>query len=269
MDTIRDHLIEVFDDGSIRLNLEYFDFVHGLTMTGARFGRLFGGPRRAPDAPVTQREMDLARSVQEVVEDVMLRMARTAQRDTGSTRLCLAGGVALNCVGNGRLLREGPFEDVWIQPAAGDAGGALGVALALWHRYLEMPRVSAEKRGAWMPRRRSEADPEADPAASPGTSASASSAADAGGSVSQATTGVELPLYADDMQGALLGPHFSDDEIAEWMRVQGILGERLPRTELPTAIAQLLADGAKASRFSSKNQLISAKRAASSSTSPN
>ena len=243
VDTIRDHLIEVFDDGSIRLNLEYFEFVHGLTMTGARFGRLFGGPRRAPDTPITQREMDLARSVQEVVEDVMLRMARTAHRDTGSTRLCLAGGVALNCVGNGRLLREGPFEDVWIQPAAGDAGGALGVALALWHRYLEQPRVSAERRGAWMPRRRSEADPTAGTAACHGASSAASSAADAGGSVSQVTTGPELPLYADDMQGALLGPHFSDDEIAEWMRVEDISGERLPRTELPTAIAQMLADG--------------------------
>ncbi|MDA1184534.1 MAG: carbamoyltransferase [Acidobacteria bacterium] len=226
VDTIRDHLIEVFDDGSIRLNLEYFEFVHGLTMTGGRFARLFGGPRRAPDAPVTQREMDLARSVQEVVEDVMLRMARTAHRDTGSRRLCLAGGVALNCVGNGRLLREGPFDDIWIQPAAGDAGGALGVALALWHRYLGKPRTSAEQRGAWSPRRRVDVQP-----------------VGGAGQGAGATVVRELPAYADDMQGSLLGPRFSDEEIVEWMRAEGISGERVARTELPTAIARLLNDG--------------------------
>jgi len=187
--------------------------------------------------------MDLARSVQEVVEDVMLRMARTAHRDTGSTRLCLAGGVALNCVGNGRLLREGPFEDIWIQPAAGDAGGALGVALALWYRYLGQPRISAEQRGAWMPRRRSDAGPEGRGAASPGAGSAEGAAADAGGVVSQTTAVRELPPYADDMQGALLGPRFSDDEIASWMRAKEITGERLSRAELPTAVAQLLADG--------------------------
>ena len=242
VDTIRDHLIEVFDDGSIRLNLEYFEFVHGLTMTGERFGRLFGGPRRAPDASVTQREMDLARSVQEVVEDVMLRMARTAHRDTGSTRLCLAGGVALNCVGNGRLLREGPFEEIWIQPAAGDAGGALGVALALWHRYLEKPRISAEQRGAWMPRRRSDAGPDEDSTASPGARLATGAVVDQEGAVQQAAV-VELLPYGDEMQGALLGPRFSDDEIATWMRVEGISGERMSRAELPAAVAQLLSDG--------------------------
>ena len=233
VDTIRDHLIEVFDDGSIRLNLEYFEFVHGLTMTGEKFARLFGGSRRDPDALVTQREMDLARSVQEVVEDVMLRMARTAHRDTGSTRLCLAGGVALNCVGNRRLLREGPFEDIWIQPAAGDAGGALGVALALWYRYLGQPRVSAERRGAWTPRPKGVRS---------NTSAETSLVADEKQSVARASD-VNLPAYSDDMQGALLGPRFSDGEIATWMGAQGITGERLSRAELPTAVAQLLADG--------------------------
>ena len=104
---------------------------------------------KIPRYPVTQREMDLARSVQDITEEVMLRMARTAHSETGSRNLCLAGGVALNCVGNGRLLREGPFDDIWIQPAAGDAGGALGVAYALWHRFLEKPRVSAEASGTW------------------------------------------------------------------------------------------------------------------------
>ena len=241
VDTIRDHLIEVFDDGSIRLNLEYFDFVHGLTMTGERFGRLFGGPRRDPDAPVTQREMDLARSVQEVVEEIMLRMARTAHKDTGSTRLCLAGGVALNCVGNGRLLREGPFEDIWIQPAAGDAGGALGVAFALWHRYLGMPRTSAEQRGTWTARHRVGAHPEG--GASLVSTATTDSATDAEVPTAEARVVQELPAYADDMQGALLGPRFSDDEIAAWMAAEGITGERLSPEALPAAVAQLLAGG--------------------------
>jgi carbamoyltransferase len=149
VNAIRDHLVEILDDGSIRLNLAHFEFVHGLTMTGAGFERLFGGPKREPDAPVTQREMDLARSVQEIVEEIVLRMGRTAHRETKSKRLCMAGGVALNCVANGRILREGPFEEIWIQPAAGDAGGALGVAYALWHRHLGKPRISAEARGAW------------------------------------------------------------------------------------------------------------------------
>jgi carbamoyltransferase len=145
---IRDHVVDIHDDGSIALNLDYFEFVHGLTMTGARFERLFGGPARKPDSPLTQREMDLARSIQEITEEVMLRMARSAHRETASRNLCMAGGVALNCVGNGRLLREGPFEHIWIQPAAGDAGGALGIAYALWHRYLGRPREARESRDA-------------------------------------------------------------------------------------------------------------------------
>src|SRR5262249_13857869 len=138
--------------GSIRLNLEHFDFVHGLTMTGAGFERIFDGPARKPESKLTQRELDLARSIQDITEEIMLRMARTAHAMTGLNRLCMAGGVALNCVGNGRMEREGPFDDFWIQPAAGDAGGALGVALALAHRYRGVPRVSAERAGTWEPR---------------------------------------------------------------------------------------------------------------------
>jgi carbamoyltransferase len=133
---ILDELIDLREDGSLRLNMKYFDFAAGLTMTNAAFDRLFGGPPRRPEAEVTQREMDLARSVQEVTEEAMLRMARHAHRVTGEKNLCLAGGVALNCVGNGRILREGPFENVWIQPAAGDAGGSLGAALSVWYQYL-------------------------------------------------------------------------------------------------------------------------------------
>ena len=133
---ILDELIDLSDDGSLRLNMKYFNFAHGLTMTNAKFDELFGGPPRQPEGRLSQREMDLARSIQEVTEEAMLRMARTVHRDTGEKNLCLAGGVALNCVGNGRILREGPFENVWIQPAAGDAGGALGAALSVWYQYL-------------------------------------------------------------------------------------------------------------------------------------
>jgi carbamoyltransferase len=133
---ILDELIDLREDGSLRLNMKYFNFAAGLTMTTARFDRLFGGAPRTPESEVTQREMDLARSVQEVTEEAMLRMARHVHRETGERNLCLAGGVALNCVGNGRILREGPFDNVWVQPAAGDAGGSLGAALSVWYQYL-------------------------------------------------------------------------------------------------------------------------------------
>ena len=133
---ILDELVDLREDGSLRLNMKYFDFAAGLRMTNGAFDRLFGGPPRRPEGELTRREMDLARSVQEVTEEAMLRMARHVHRETGERDLCLAGGVALNCVGNGRILREGPFERVWIQPAAGDAGGALGAALSVWHQYL-------------------------------------------------------------------------------------------------------------------------------------
>jgi len=134
--TILDHLIDLKEDGSFKLNMEYFDYCAGLTMTNKKFEALFGGPPRRPETQLTQREMNLARSVQEVTEEIMLRMARHVHKETGQKKLCLAGGVALNCVGNGRILREGPFEDIWIQPAAGDAGGALGAALFVWHQVL-------------------------------------------------------------------------------------------------------------------------------------
>lgn len=140
VELIYKELMNLREDGSFSLNQKYFNYLSGLTMTSPAFHDLFGGPPREPESKLTQKEMDLARSVQAVCEEVMLRMARTAHRDTGSQDLCLAGGVALNCVGNGRLLREGPFKRLWIQPAAGDAGGALGVAQLVWHRYLGKPR---------------------------------------------------------------------------------------------------------------------------------
>lgn len=147
--TIYEHLIDLKDDGSFKMNMEYFDYCAGLRMTNKKFARLFGGPERTPESELTRREMDIARSLQEVTEEIMLRMARHLYRETGEKNLVLAGGVALNCVGNGRLLREGPFERIWIQPAAGDAGGALGAALSVWHGYLGNPRtVNSEGRDA-------------------------------------------------------------------------------------------------------------------------
>jgi carbamoyltransferase len=139
-------LIDLKEDGSFKLNQKYFNYLGGLTMTSSAFDDLFGGPPRTPETRLTQREMDLARSIQVVCEEVMLRMARTAQKETGMENLCLAGGVALNCVGNGRLLREGPFKKIWIQPAAGDAGGALGVAQLIWHRHCKKPRAASAGR---------------------------------------------------------------------------------------------------------------------------
>ncbi len=140
VDLILDELIDLREDGSFNMNQKYFSYLTGLTMTNQAFHDLFGGPPREPEADLTQRQMDLARSVQDVCEEVMLRMVRTVHKETGSKNLCMAGGVALNCVGNGRVLREGPFENIWIQPAAGDAGGSLGIAQLIWHRHLGQPR---------------------------------------------------------------------------------------------------------------------------------
>lgn len=146
--TIYDNLIDLKEDGSFHLNLRYFSYMSELHMTNDEFASLFGGPRRKPETPLTQREMDLARSIQEVVEECMLRQARFLHKESGLDNLCLAGGVALNCVGNGRLLREGPFKNIWIQPAAGDAGGALGAALCVWYGYLNNPRLTDNTRDA-------------------------------------------------------------------------------------------------------------------------
>ncbi len=153
-DLILAHLIDLQEDGSFHLNMDYFNYGTGLTMTHHKFEELFGGPPRKPESRISQRDMDLARSIQEVTEEVMLRIARHVHKKTGQKNLCLAGGVALNCVANGRILREGPYENIWVQPAAGDAGGALGVALFIWHQVLEKKRtVTAQKdsmKGAYL-----------------------------------------------------------------------------------------------------------------------
>ncbi|HEX6201917.1 MAG TPA: carbamoyltransferase N-terminal domain-containing protein, partial [Thermoanaerobaculia bacterium] len=161
-DAIRRELIDLKDDGSFRLNLDYFGYLDSLRMTNERFEDLFGGPPRQPETPITQRERDLARSIQVVTEEAVLRLARHAREATGKRHLCLAGGVALNCVANGLLLREGVFDDLWIQPAAGDAGGALGAALAVWHQTFDRPRRVTPGRDAM---RGSYLGPEFSPAA--------------------------------------------------------------------------------------------------------
>lgn len=147
-DLILDHLLDLKEDGSFRLNLDYFGYLDGLTMTNKRFDALFSGPPRSPETEITKREMDIASSIQAVTEEIVLRMARFARDLTGCKYACMAGGVALNCVANGHLLRTGIFEDIWIQPAAGDAGGALGAALAVWHLEKHGKRKTAPGRDA-------------------------------------------------------------------------------------------------------------------------
>lgn len=145
VDLILENLLDLKEDGTFRLNMEYFNYATGLTMTNEKFHRLLGSPPRSRESSLQQRDMDLAASIQAVVEEIVLRLIRTAHRDLQQPHLCLAGGVALNCVANGRILREGPFEDLWIQPAAGDAGSALGAAFAVWHQYHEQPRTVAPR----------------------------------------------------------------------------------------------------------------------------
>lgn len=147
---IYDHLIDLKEDGSFRMNMEYFNYCQGLTMTNEKFNKLFGGPPREPETNLTQKEMDLARSLQEVTEEIVLKLGNHVYKETCMKNLCLAGGVALNCVANGRLLREGPFENIWIQPAAGDAGGALGAALIGWYKYHNKSRTADEKTDSQM-----------------------------------------------------------------------------------------------------------------------
>jgi carbamoyltransferase len=206
---IKEHLVDIRDDGSLWMNMEYFTYPHGLTMTGAALQELLGGPPRQPESPLTQREMDLARSIQEITEEVMLKMTAFAHRETGMRDLCLAGGVALNCVGNGRIQRESPFERVWIQPAAGDAGGSIGVALALWHRYLNKPRVSPEWAGTWE---------------------------------RSTPPGAAVPKYADGMSGSYLGPQSSEPDIAEFVAVNGYRARRLEPSQVAECVAELLAE---------------------------
>ncbi|MFK7977005.1 MAG: carbamoyltransferase [Halioglobus sp.] len=145
VDVIYDKLIDVKDDGTFRMDMQYFNYANGLTMTNKKFAEIFGGPERQPETPISQREMDIAASIQVVTEEIVLKLANAVQKELAVDNLCLAGGVALNCVSNGRLQRESNFENIWIQPAAGDAGGALGAALAVWHQHLDRDRPAQGK----------------------------------------------------------------------------------------------------------------------------
>jgi carbamoyltransferase len=220
---IKDKLAEIRDDGSVRMNHEYFSYSQGLRMTNAAFDRIFDGRPRLPESKITQREMDLARSIQAITEEAMLKMAAYAHKETGMTKLCMAGGVALNCVANGRLLREGPFDDIWIQPAAGDAGGALGIALAIWHRYLGKPRTSAEAVGTWQSRMSGTGVPPANHA--------------------QDARVASLPGYVDGMKGSYLGPQNSVAEIEDFLGTRNLPYRKYTRAQLPGVVAQFLADG--------------------------
>ncbi|MBU1863253.1 MAG: carbamoyltransferase [Candidatus Omnitrophica bacterium] len=191
-DLILSNLVDVKADGSFRLNMDYFNYCAGLTMTNEKFHRLFGAPPRERESRLTQRDMDLARSVQEVTEEIMMRMARHVHNETGQKYLCLAGGVALNCVANGKIVREGPFERIWIQPAAGDAGGALGAALFGWYQYGGKERTRDN--------------------------------------------------VHDVQKGSYLGPAFSSEEIAAFLKEQGISFKELATEDIPECVADLLAD---------------------------
>jgi carbamoyltransferase len=208
---IKEKLAEVRDDGSIRMNHEYFSYSQGLRMTNTAFDRIFDGRPRRPESKITQREMDLARSIQAITEEAILKMVQHAHKETGLPKLCMAGGVALNCVANGRILREGPFQDIWIQPAAGDAGGAVGIALAIWHRYLGKERVSAERAGKWHP------------------------------AVSQ--NGKGLAPYADGMKGSYLGPRNSVEQIEGFLKTRNLPYTKHSREQLPEVVAEYLAAG--------------------------
>jgi len=236
VDTIYKHLMDLHEDGSFTLNQKYFNYLTGLTMTSPAFDELFGGPPREPETKLTQREMDLARSVQVVCEEIMLRMARSAHRETGLDNLVLAGGVALNCVGNGRLLREGPFKRLWIQPAAGDAGGALGVAQLIAHRKFGRPRVLKRRSAdAYTERRVASHEP-----------ALVGAGAGGGGTPSYTNTAAsrfasdDLP-YVDSMQGAYLGPEYSSAEIEKYLNSIGAKYRKLDRETLTDTVAGLIA----------------------------
>ena len=221
VDLIKKHLVEIRDDGSLWMNQEYFTYAHGLTMTGSKLEALIGGPARRPESLLTQREMDLARSIQEITEEVMLKMTGFAHKETGMRDLCLAGGVALNCVGNGRVLREGPFEQIWIQPAAGDAGGALGVALSIWHRHLGNARQSAESLGTWQrPSAKADGDRKAE---------------------GRRQNAEEVPKYADGMSGSYLGPKFSEAEIAAAIKEGGWIATRVEPDQVADIVGEHLA----------------------------
>jgi carbamoyltransferase len=238
VDKILNYLIDLKDDGTFRLNMEYFNYTVGLTMTNQKFDELFEGPPRKAEGQLTQREMDIAASIQVVTEEVVLRLCRTVKKELNVDYLCLAGGVALNCVANGRILREGIFKDIWIQPAAGDAGGALGAALAIWYQYCESERnVNLNLPVNNIELQKSEvitANTAVDEMAEVLTTSQP---------VATVTKSVAHLTCHDKMRGSYLGPKFADTEILEYLDAVKASYHRLDDAELMPQLAEILQQG--------------------------
>ncbi|MEG4853870.1 carbamoyltransferase [Microcoleus sp. B5-D4] len=238
VDKILNYLIDLKDDGTFRLNMDYFNYTVGLTMTNKKFDELFEGPPRQAEGKLTQREMDIAASIQVVTEEVVLRLCRTVKKELDVDYLCLAGGVALNCVANGRLLREGIFKDIWIQPAAGDAGGALGAALAIWYQYCEQTRTVI-------------ANSTANSIESLKTELVTTNAAveertevlTANQAVATVAKSVAHLTCHDQMRGSYLGPRFTEAEILEYLDAVKASYHRLDDAELMPQLAEILEQG--------------------------
>ncbi|MEG5016363.1 MULTISPECIES: carbamoyltransferase [unclassified Microcoleus] len=238
VDKILNYLIDLKDDGTFRLNMDYFNYTVGLTMTNKKFDELFEGPPRQAEGKLTQREMDIAASIQVVTEEVVLRLCRTVKKELDVDYLCMAGGVALNCVANGRLLREGIFKDIWIQPAAGDAGGALGAALAIWYQYCEQTRtVSANSTANSIESLKTELI----------TTNSAveerTEVLTANQAVATVAKSVAHLTCHDQMRGSYLGPRFTDAEIIEYLDAVKASYHRLDDAELMPQLAEILEQG--------------------------
>jgi carbamoyltransferase len=236
VDKILNYLIDLKDDGTFRLNMDYFNYTVGLTMTNKKFDELFEGPPRQAEGKLTQREMDLAASIQVVTEEVVLRLCRTVKKELDVDYLCMAGGVALNCVANGRILREGIFKDIWIQPAAGDAGGALGAALAIWYEYCEQPRTVPDDRLL------------ANDIKEQRTSAIITNEEERTSVVTKNQVGTVAKSVAhltchDQMRGSYLGPRFTDAEILEYLDAVQASYHRLDDAELMPQLAEILEQG--------------------------
>ena len=237
VDKILNYLIDLKDDGTFRLNMDYFNYTVGLTMTNQKFDQLFEGPPRQAEGKLTQREMDIAASIQVVTEEVVLRLCRTVKKELDVDYLCLAGGVALNCVANGRILREGIFKDIWIQPAAGDAGGALGAALAIWYQYCEQTRIVPDDR------------PLANDLKDQRTSAITTNEEErtevltANQAVATVAKSVAHLTCHDQMRGSYLGPRFTDAEILEYLDAVKASYHRLDDAELMPELAEILEQG--------------------------
>jgi len=228
VDLILNNLLDLKEDGTFRLDMRYFNYATGLTMTNKKFDELFGGPPRTPETKISQREMDIAASIQKVTEEVVLRLARTVRKELDVEYLCLAGGVALNCVANGYVLREGIFKDIWIQPAAGDAGGALGAALAIWYQYHNQPRLEVGGQRLEKPVE------ELELAAVGSATATVKTAV---------ATSKPVAAPKDAMGGSYLGPKFGDEEIKEYLDAIQAQYEYLEDAKLMPRLAEILKDG--------------------------